>query len=164
MLCIFPYDPRLPAHRQSKITTDRSLKSKIRKDECGAVQTLAGNSLSTLFIPPSFRISPEMPASGIFILQEPPTAIAISDFSPISLPPWFGGAAHVSWCQTDLFFLPAALYQVHQCSVQPEGGAGSASLHLLGGTRRLAASDSSPWLDCGGFSCRNAGSGGKQSW
>lgn len=135
MLCIFPYDPRPTARRQSKITTDQSLKSKIRKDECGAVQTLAGNSLSTLFIPPSFRISPEMPASGIFILQEPPTTIAISDFSPISLPPWFGGADHVSWCQTDLFFLPAALYQVHQCSVQPEGGAGSVSLHLLGGTR-----------------------------
>lgn len=63
----------------------------------------------------------------------PPSQFLI--FPPISLPPWFGGAAHVSWCQTDLFFLPAALYQVHQCSVQPEGGAGAASLHLLGGTR-----------------------------
>lgn len=33
-------------------------------------------------------------------------------------------------------FIFFSLYQVHQCSVQPEGGAGSASLHLLGWTRR----------------------------
>lgn len=101
----------------------------------------------------------------------PPSQFLI--FPPISLPPWFGGAAHVSWCQTDLFFLPAALHQVHQCSVQPEGGAGSASLHLLGGTR-LSRTRPKTATGCfgfftsaglrGGFSCRNAGSGGKQSW
>lgn len=87
-----------------------------------------------------------MPASRIFVLQGPPTTIAISDFALISLPPWFGGAAHVSRCHTDLFSLPAALYQVHQCSVQSERGAGSASIQLLGGTSEPGEVEDDDWL------------------
>lgn len=48
----FLCDPRPPARRQSEMTTDPSLNSKIQKDGCRAVQTLAGNLLSRLIYPP----------------------------------------------------------------------------------------------------------------